>query len=1164
MTSVEPAAATPLLSVVVPVYNVEEYLDECLRSVAEQTLADLEVVMIDDGSTDSSAAVAAAWVERDGRFSLVRQDNVGQGGARNRGAALAKGAYLTFLDSDDIVLPDAYLRMVETLEATGSDFAVGGLERYDGSRHWAVPKYAATVASGARRTHITLEPELLHDTVVPNKVWRTSFWRENGIEFPESSYYEDIATLLDAHLRAEHVDLVPEPVFYWRLRETGTSITQNLASDVRKFTDRIAAVRRNLDLFERHGAQELHAAYGDLILRFDLRYYVDLYDRLDEDYRSCVRETVREFFEPDPEAAFRAVELFDRVKYKLLLDGDTEALLTYLALWRSGGLSRLPVEVVGDHVLVDFASALGREVGLPPALLDYTEKLQLVAAVGDVRIFGGEVLIDGSAYVGRLTGVDRSEDLIEVWLENGDTRIPAEVRRRIDPAVAARAGVGVDGAEHTAFTAAIPIERLAENSRKNVTWKVNAASTCLGRTVTGPLSPAIPGPAQRPVMAEIEAGRWVRASWIDNRTLAVRVREEPAVCTSASVDGEWLDLRFRLAPGFTGEACLSLGDAAVTAPIRPLPLRRRQGVARLPVASLREASNAADPAEEHVWQVRTVDSGSRSKFQVSAAPGFTFERRSAGDREWFARRTRSGVLRVHDRPAKPVLKSWKWSEGARLTLDLDHPLPSGVESVVVQSSSRSEAYAFPAASRRGGVRAVLDLGAISDSVDTRPLRSGTWLLKTRSNTGEDLEVGVAGDPGGSLPDRHLHNSREFAIADRNLHQAVINVGSELRGDEVGKSNQHRLQTVHYPSAKTGLRDAVLYEAYLGRQFADSPRAIFEELVSRGSHLEHLVVSTDQQVPIPEGARRIAEGSREYFEAMAQCKYIVASTFRPSWFKRAEGQVVVQTWHGTPLKRIGLDVDLAKYSDPAYHLRIPAMAAEWDYVVSASSYTSPIMRSAFAFEGALLETGLPRNDRFFGGASESINAEVRRRLGIPADRKVVLYAPTWRDNRSGPRRPFHLEIGLDLEAMATELGEDYAIVFRKHPMLVDQLPAELREFVVDASDYPDVQDLLVATDILVTDYSSLMFDFANTGRPMLFYTYDLDHYRDESNGFYFDFEDEAPGPLIRSADDLFKAVQTIDEVSAAHRERYERFRSRFCTWDDGGATARVVDEVFGRP
>ncbi|MDG4865189.1 CDP-glycerol glycerophosphotransferase family protein, partial [Streptomyces sp. T-3] len=189
------------------------------------------------------------------------------------------------------------------------------------------------------------------------------------------------------------------------------------------------------------------------------------------------------------------------------------------------------------------------------------------------------------------------------------------------------------------------------------------------------------------------------------------------------------------------------------------------------------------------------------------------------------------------------------------------------------------------------------------------------------------------------------------------------------------------------------------------------------------------------------------------------------------------------------------------------------------------------------------------------------AAARARIGLPAGKRVVLYAPTWRDDQFyGPGR-YKLDLKIDLEKARAALGHNTVLMIRKHPNIVDSVPGAGDGFVYDVSQYPDIAELFLVADVLITDYSSLMFDYANTGRPMLFFTYDLEHYRDKLRGFYFDFDEHAPGPLIERSDDLIAALADIDRVAHAYRPRYEAFQRHFCDLDDGYASVRVVDRML---
>ncbi|WOQ16752.1 glycosyltransferase [Raineyella sp. W15-4] len=265
-----PLSGVPLLSVVVPFYNVQDYIGDCLESLRVQTLTDLEVILVDDGSPDGSLAVAEAYVARDPRFHLVRQQNQGLGPARNTGTAYATGRYLTFVDSDDLVAPRAYSRLVGSLEATGSDIAGGNAYRFSRARgayqSWTHEEPFATTRLA---TTIDAFPALMRDRMVWNKVYRRSFWDAEGFTFP-AIRYEDYPVTLPAYLRARSVDVLADHVYYWRDRESGDSITQQTFR-LDNIRDRVASAVMVLDRLDRAGGHaevrtRVHAYFVDVDL----------------------------------------------------------------------------------------------------------------------------------------------------------------------------------------------------------------------------------------------------------------------------------------------------------------------------------------------------------------------------------------------------------------------------------------------------------------------------------------------------------------------------------------------------------------------------------------------------------------------------------------------------------------------------------------------------------------------------------------------------------------------------------------------------------------------------------------------------------------------------------------------------------------------------------
>ncbi|WP_152626526.1 glycosyltransferase family 2 protein [Streptacidiphilus carbonis] len=262
----------PRLSVVVPIYNVERYLEECLDSIAAQTFEDFECVLVDDGSTDSSAAIAEAFAGSDQRFRLVRQENKGLGAARNTGwrHIAADTEYLAFVDSDDTLPPEAYQLMISTLDQTGSDFVAGNALRFNSKGYTPSGVHIKPFAETRLKTHISATPALVTDRTAWNKVYRRSFFDAAGILYPEGIHYEDAPVSVPLHYLAAGVDVLSETVYHWRERETGeVSITQ--MTDPRGLVDRV----QSIDLVREWLQARPQPEYRDYLRSYDYNTMVE-------------------------------------------------------------------------------------------------------------------------------------------------------------------------------------------------------------------------------------------------------------------------------------------------------------------------------------------------------------------------------------------------------------------------------------------------------------------------------------------------------------------------------------------------------------------------------------------------------------------------------------------------------------------------------------------------------------------------------------------------------------------------------------------------------------------------------------------------------------------------------------------------------------------------
>ena len=371
-----------------------------------------------------------------------------------------------------------------------------------------------------------------------------------------------------------------------------------------------------------------------------------------------------------------------------------------------------------------------------------------------------------------------------------------------------------------------------------------------------------------------------------------------------------------------------------------------------------------------------------------------------------------------------------------------------------------------------------------------------------------------------------------------------------------------------PASGDGLEHAVFLSSYGGVAVACSPLALARELAGVEHDAVRYVLVEDLSTAVPVGAVPVLRGSPDHLRALTRSRWVVDNQEMPAGFVKSPGQVLVQTWHGTPLKKLYRDQHaVAPGSEAALTERLRD-AAQWDYVVSPNPFTSEVLENGFGVRGTLLEHGYPRNDVLADPRRrEEENRRVRSALGIPLGSRVVTYAPTWRDDALvgwGSGASYREQPTLDWAALEAEAGQDVTFLSRRHRALpAHEGPGSGR--VLDVSGWPDMNELLAATDVLVTDYSSAFFDFACTGRPMVFFAYDLEEYRGRTRGHYFAMEDVVPGPVVDQVEEATEAVvrAALDPDGERERfaDRYRPFVDRFNPWDDGAAARRVVEAVF---
>ena len=1159
----EQTDTVPSVSIIIPIYNVEEYLRDCLDSVLAQEFTDFEAVVIDDGSPDGSAAIAREYADRDDRVRVVSRANGGLGAARNTGVRQARGRFLTFLDSDDEIPPGALRRMMESAEESGSDMVVGSLRRFNSIDRWK-PGWVDDL-HGTARTAITIgeHPPLVRNNYTVAKLYRREFWDEAGLWFREGVSYEDQPLVTQLYVRARAIDVVRESVYRYRARDDRSSISQQTAT-VADLRDRIAAWRISAEEFSQNASEVIYRAWLTTLFDAHFHWYLRSPSIADDEYWSELHHAIVDLTANAPREVWESVAPDRRVVIELARQKRREDIVDFYA--RDGarmtahpaephdGGVRCLLPFVGDPTLPDWLFTTARE------------DLVVEHQVHGFRWLDGlRARVTGWAYVRQIDLAVHSTQ-VDLVLRHDPSGAEEVFGTETDERPAYRPPVENDRIDYGAgaFDTTVDLRPCAERClREGGRWAAHL------RVTTGSVSREIPvrrlirsSSAGVIPVATHPDGHRVLVDWRMGEQLQFEVAEHRVAASSVHVD------RGEVAGELDGPAASDVvavdlvdgeGEVAATVDIadeQDAPFSFSLAVPEVDTSEL-------SPDEFVAWHVRArLRSG--EEVPVASPAERQLEVVDAASGAYGIERTREGTLAV---------RVWRVVALAD-SVDVDER-----DVLHIEGRVHGIGAAGPLRLRLRGRKSVefsdelrrADDGTFTVAIPLQRVvgRFGPCALPTGAHDaalflGDEpddhvrVPVLVSGEAGSRLPVPVATGRLEGRLIRGPENRVRLHLDRPL-GEARGRYRQHQLRTTTRHSGE--LRSALLIRSYFGESATCNGVGIVRELRRRGSDLDVFWSVRDHSVPVPDGAEPVVMRSREWYDLLGSATYYLDNMFQPTFHRKPPGQVLVQTFHGYPFKTMGRQHWEQTLRSPQAIEEYERRAAEWDYLVSPAAYATPLLRRDFAYDGDVLEIGYPRNDVLQSPEADGIRSAVRALFGIRPDQRAILYAPTFRDYESPDDFRAAMVDLLDLEAVADALGDAGVLLVRGHAFnaRAGQNIGE-RPGIVDVTDYPEVSDLYLAADAAIVDYSSLRFDFAVTGKPMIFHVPDLQRYR-ETRGWVVDFERTAPGPHVSTTDEVIERVRDLDGVRDTYREQYERFGRDFIELDDGRASERFVDAVM---
>lgn len=364
---------------------------------------------------------------------------------------------------------------------------------------------------------------------------------------------------------------------------------------------------------------------------------------------------------------------------------------------------------------------------------------------------------------------------------------------------------------------------------------------------------------------------------------------------------------------------------------------------------------------------------------------------------------------------------------------------------------------------------------------------------------------------------------------------------------------------------------IVFDSSIGLNYTGSPRAVYERMVELGLDKEYKCIWFFQKGKAPENlpghAKTVRYGRIRYLYYMSKAGLWLFDARQPKFIKKRKDQHYIQTWHGTPLKKLALDMDNVTMAGSSnietYKKNFRENAKTWDFLIAQNDYSASIFRRCFDFKKEMLLTGYPRNDVLFRKNNPTDINLLKKELGLPLDKKIILYAPTWRDDEYDATGKYEFRPKLDFLKMKEALEGEYVMAVKYHYLVGEKIDwTGFEGFVYPFTAQAEISSLYLVSDLMITDYSSVMFDYSLLHRHMYFYAYDLDKYRDSIRGFYFNFLEDIPGPVSQNTDELIHDLHLTDVLfEEKYGERERLWYEKFHTYEHGNASDSII-KLFG--
>lgn len=1147
------------LTVVVPMYNVSLFLFDALDTLLEQHLTsdELQVLLIDDGSTDETPTLAKEYEKKyPDIFSYHKFENGGLGAARNRGTRLAESEYITYFDPDDKIVSGSYKKALNILAETNSDILIAGTKRFNSNKVWNSGIHEKSVTKDLRHVTFNEHPEFVWDSTAWNKIYKLDFIREHNLYNPEGILYEDMPMVMPALALASSIDVMAETMYMWRARDFGTpSITQMSSNDTKPFLDRLTAMTLIIKDFQKYEVSQIILdAQISKFLNFDIMimFNKDRFDLFNENQKNKLYVALKIFLKLFTPEQLKLSNFHDYVYYIKLLQTETLFEFNTVTLEFLQGEVAYHGEWINNQYILSSSLSDTKMVARD---VDF----DLVSKIETVNISPLAIHISGYMFA-KYADMSRKELVQDARLillddkyaviSNSIGHVDFQKSHRITSSFGYNSNhFEKDGADfnydYSEYHITLPFEELKELGTNNLRIKINfkVDNIYVSEFVKNPVS----GQDTRPDAYVTETNDVYSIQYdTDSWNLVLK--------SLNSVPTIWKSDRNQLITIVEDQNLfLKYKDR-----LKKLKVFKHQVLFPVNIVQQFNKFNTNVRAE---WQFVTYNENHQLvPVYYKSEP---LKTNNATSLEYtFANKFGHAIHKLtYNYPIVKEVRLVKDKAILHLEFELNGWLREA-RSVQVLADRKLLHLLWDTEHITENIYTV-DIPLTFDGFGDKP-----WLnfrIKLTFEDGYETDELLRWGPETfELQNQWISVNKigwyisyvsRFDFGGFAIKRTADRVFSRTEG------NLNRfIETTYRQWLKEPLNEKlVMMSSFWGRdnKFNDNPKALYEYLANNRPDFTTIIMMKDAIRTYPEypNAKVVSYGTKEYWYYLAHSKYFVNNVnFIESQRVKRSDQIEIQTMHGTPLKTLGFEV-IEDWNDKNYQSQ-KRKNANWDYLLTPSDWVAEYAVKAFAAQPKILNTGYPRNDQLFISRSASQVEDLKKSLNLPLNKKIIAYTPTWRK-----KEPTPIDNYLNVKELYKTLPDDVYFVIKNHHFEPwSGLSNEFADKIGFISSKASIDDVYIIADCLITDYSSVMFDYSLLNKPLIFYAFDYEQYVEE-RGLNFNLRKLAPGPVANNQDELVKWIENFDTIESKFSESIMKFKTRFSQYDDGHAAEKVINYVF---